>query len=99
MTLNQFFYLMKGLELVETGGDALSPLFQLPLTPTPGAFTDFLEALTPWESTMFHSLEMHVYPTEMVSLLISHSFLSASDGSVKFSTHASFGWSLSLPNS
>jgi hypothetical protein len=47
---------------------------------------------------MFHSLEMHVYPTEMVSLLISHSFLSASDGSVKFSTHASFGWSLSLPN-
>jgi hypothetical protein len=40
---------------------------------------------------------MNIYPTELVSLLISHSFLSASDGSVKFTTHASFGWLSSLP--
>jgi hypothetical protein len=76
----------------------ISHLFQLPPTPTPGAFADYLETLAPWESTLFHSLDMHVYPTEMVSLLTSNSFLSASDGSVKFSTHASFGWILSLPN-
>jgi hypothetical protein len=76
----------------------ISPLFQFPPTPTPGAFTDYLDALAPWESTLFHSLEMNIYPIEMVSLLISNSFLSTSDGSVKFSHHASFGWSLSLPN-
>jgi hypothetical protein len=76
----------------------ISQLYQFPPTPTPGAFLDYLEALAPWESTLFHALEMNVYPTEMVSLLLSHSFLSASDGSVKFTTHASFGWSLSSPN-
>jgi hypothetical protein len=76
----------------------ISQLFQFPPTPNPGAFTDYLEALAPWESTLFHSLDMIIYPTSMVSLLISNSFLSASDGSVKFSNHASFGWSLTLPN-
>jgi hypothetical protein len=76
----------------------ISQLFQFPPNPNPGAFTDYLEALTPWESTLFHSLEMNVYPTDVVSLFISNSFLSASDGSVKFSNHASFRWSLSLPN-
>jgi hypothetical protein len=76
----------------------ISQLFQFPPTPNPGAFMDYLEALAPWESTLFHSLEMNVYPTDVVSLFISNSFLSASDGSVKFSNHASFGWSLCLPN-
>jgi hypothetical protein len=34
----------------------------------------------------------------MVALLHSNPFRSASDGSVKFLTHGSFGWSVSLPN-
>jgi hypothetical protein len=34
----------------------------------------------------------------MVSLLNSNPFRNASDGSIEFSTHGSFGWSVSLPN-
>jgi hypothetical protein len=80
-------------------GPILSLQFQFPPIPNPGAFMDYLEALALWESTLFHCLEMNIYPTEMVSLLISNSFLSASDGSVNFSkNHSAFGWSLSLPN-
>jgi hypothetical protein len=68
--------------------------------PTVGAFLDYLATLQPWESLLFHSLEMKAYPTKMASLLISNTFLSASDWSIKFSTHPwlSFRWSLSLPN-
>jgi hypothetical protein len=40
---------------------------------------------------------MKAYLTDMASLLISNTFFSASDGSVKLSTHGSFRWSLSLP--
>jgi hypothetical protein len=84
-----------------TGWKISGPIFkrfQQPLLAPPGAFQDYLEALQPWESSLFQCLEMTVYPTELVTLLISDSFLSASDGSIKFSNHASFGWALSLPN-
>jgi hypothetical protein len=76
----------------------ISHLHQPPPIPAPGAFSNYLEALKPWESSLFHSLEMKVYPTDMVSLLNSNPFRSASDGSIKFSTHGSFRWSISLPN-
>jgi hypothetical protein len=64
----------------------------------PGAFDDYLAALQPWESSLFQCLEMKAYPTEVASLLTSNPFVSASDGSVKFATHGSFGWIISLPN-
>jgi hypothetical protein len=69
-----------------------SALFWSPPTPPPGAFSDFLEALQPWESSLFHSIDMKAYPTEVASLLRSYSFISASDGSVKFTTHPWLVW-------
>jgi hypothetical protein len=72
-------------------------LFKVPPTTPPGAFTDFLENLQPWELSLFHTIDMRTYPTEMAMLLHSLSFLSACDGSIKFTTHGSFGWCLSLP--
>jgi hypothetical protein len=56
------------------------------------AYLSLNTALEPWESLLFHSLEMKAYPTKMASLLISNTFLSANDGSIKFSTHGTFGW-------
>lgn len=42
----------------------ISQLFQSPTTPTPGVFSDYLNALLPWESSLFHSLEMKAYPPQ-----------------------------------
>jgi hypothetical protein len=76
----------------------ISQFYRSPLIPPSGAFSDYLAALTPWESLLFHSLAMKAFPNKMVSLVISNIFRGASDRYFKFLTHGSFGWSLSLPN-
>jgi hypothetical protein len=64
----------------------ISAILHTPSPSPPGAFTDFLDALQPWESSLFHTLTMHTFPTEAATLLRSHSFISASDGSVSLPT-------------
>jgi hypothetical protein len=51
----------------------VSQLFWSPMTPTPGNFFDYLKALQPWESSLFHILDS-VCP--FLHLLIGRKFFS-----------------------
>lgn len=75
-----------------------STIFHTPRGPPPGTFEEFLADLPPWESSLFHSLQLETDPFTLLDYLISEPFSCTSDGSVRFLREGSFGWALSLNN-
>ena len=74
------------------------PELHLPPTPPPPPpyFLDYMNHLSPWDSELFHSLQLQCNVYELMSALQENTFRSASDGSVIDLSHASFGWVLSI---
>ena len=69
----------------------------LPSTPA-GTFSEFLQQLDPWETSLFPLLQLFSFPTTIAAYLSNSKASAASDGSVIFSRHGAFGWCLSLRN-
>ena len=69
----------------------------LPLQPA-GTFHDYLQQLDQWETSLFPSLQLFAFPTDIATHLSKSKASAASDGSVIFSRHGAFGWCLSLRN-
>ena len=62
----------------------------------PSSFQEYLQTCDPWESTLFHSLEMKSDPFTIAKRLQTDVFLGVSDGSVRFQKEGSFGWVIAL---
>ena len=69
------------------------PISAAPVIPN---FLDFLDALSPWEKELFHTVDMRCDIYEVMELLRQCNFRAASNGSVHKNQSAAFGWVLSV---